>query len=144
MEKQDLGRKIKVLSNQIRRKVEKDLTNGSIKVPITQSRIIGFLYKESFKRDIFQKDIEEEFEIRRSSVTNVLQLMEKNGYIKRISVADDARLKKIILTDKGLEIQQAIVKVLEEVENSLRATYSEEELSKLLYLLDKLSHTLGE
>lgn len=144
MEKQDLGRKIKVLSNQIRRKVEKDLTNGSIKVPITQSRIIGFLYKESFKRDIFQKDIEEEFEIRRSSVTNVLQLMEKNGYIKRISVAEDARLKKIMLTDKGLEIQQAIVEVLEEVENSLRATYSEEELSKLLYLLDKLSHTLGE
>lgn len=144
MEKQNLGRKIKVLSNQIRRKVEKDLTDRSIEVPSTQSRIIGFLYKESFKRDIFQKDIEEEFEIRRSSVTNILQLMEKNGYIKRISVAEDARLKKIVLTDKGLEIQQSVVKVLEEAENTLRTAYSEEELSQLLYLLDKLSHALGE
>lgn len=144
MEKRNLGRKIKVLSNQIRRKVEKDLADRSLEVPSAQSRIIGFLYKESFKRDIFQKDIEEEFEIRRSSVTNILQLMEKNGYIKRISVAEDARLKKIILTDKGLEIQQSVVKVLEEAENTLRTVYSEEELNQLFYLLDKLSHALGE
>lgn len=133
-----------MLSNQIRRKIEKDLADQGIEVPSTQSRIIGFLYKESFKRDIFQKDIEEEFEIRRSSVTNILQLMDKNGYIKRISVAEDARLKKIVLTDKGLEVQQAVVKVLEEAEDSLRAVYSEQELEQLFCLLDKLSHALGE
>ncbi|MBU3804691.1 MAG: MarR family winged helix-turn-helix transcriptional regulator [Candidatus Cellulosilyticum pullistercoris] len=115
-----------------------------MKVPSTQSRIIGFLYKESFKRDIFQKDIEEAFGIRRSSVTNVVQLMDKNGYIERVSVAEDARLKKIVLTDKGLEVQKIVGKVLEEAENSLRGVYSEEELSQLFYLLDKLSHALEE
>ena len=144
MENRNLGRKIKVLANQIRRKIEKDLANQSIKIPSTQSRIIGFLYKESPKRDIFQKDIEEAFGIRRSSVTNVVQLMDKNGYIERVSVAEDARLKKIILTDKGLKVQKMVVKVLEEAENSLREVYSEEELSQLFYLLDKLSHTLGD
>lgn len=133
-----------MLSNQIRRKIERDLVNQGMKVPSTQSRIIGFLYKESFKRDIFQKDIEEAFGIRRSSVTNVVQLMDKNGYIERVSVAEDARLKKIVLTDKGLEVQKIVGKVLEEAENSLRGVYSEEELSQLFYLLDKLSHALEE
>lgn len=133
-----------MLSNQIRRKIERDLVDQGMKVPSTQSRIIGFLYKESFKRDIFQKDIEEAFGIRRSSVTNVVQLMDKNGYIERVSVAEDARLKKIVLTDKGLEVQKIIGKVLEEAENSLRGVYSEEELSQLFYLLDKLSHALEE
>ena len=142
MEKRNLGRKIRVLSNQIKRKVEKELADQGIKVPSTQSRIIGFLYTESFKRDIFQKDIEEEFEIRRSSVTNILQLMDKNGYINRISVAEDARLKKLVLTDKGLEIQQAVAKVLEEAENSLKTVYSDEELEQVFRLLDKLSHVL--
>lgn len=139
-----LGRKIKVLSNQIRRKFEKNLVDAGIEVPSAQGMIIGFIYKESSKRDIFQKDIEEEFDIRRSSVTNILQLMDKNGYIKRISVAEDARLKKIILTEKGLEIQEVIKKGLEVTESSLRAVYSEEELEQLFYLLDKLSCTLGE
>lgn len=133
-----------MLSNQIRRKIERDLVDQGMKVPSTQSRIIGFLYKESFKRDIFQKDIEEAFGIRRSSVTNVVQLMDKNGYIERVSVAEDARLKKIVLTDKGLEVQKIVGKVLEEAENSLRGVYSEEELSQLFYLLDKLSHALEE
>lgn len=142
METRNLGRKIKVLSNQIRRKIEKELINQGIQVPSAQSRIIGFLYTESFKRDIFQRDIEEEFEIRRSSVTNILQVMEKNGYINRMSVAGDARLKKLVLTDKGLQIQQAVAKVLEEAEGSLKAIYSEEELSQLFHLLDKLSHIL--
>ena len=64
-----------MLSNQIRRKIKKELAERSIEVSSIQSRIIGFLYKESFKRDIFQKDIEEEFEIRRSCVTNIYILV---------------------------------------------------------------------
>lgn len=70
--------------------------------------------------------------------------MDRNGYIKRISIAEDARLKKIVPADKGLEIQQVVVEALEGVENSLRAIYSEQELEQLLYLLDKLSHILGK
>lgn len=144
MEEKRLARKIKMLSHQMRRKFEKDLSERGIEVPSTQGMIIGFLYRESFKRDVFQKDIEEEFDIRRSSVTNVLQLMEKNGYIGRISVVKDARLKKIILTEKGLGVQEEIAKGLEEIECSLKKVYSPQELDQLFYLLDKLIHNLSE
>ena len=33
---------------------------------------------------VFQRDIEREFSITRSTVTNILQLMERKGYIQRV------------------------------------------------------------
>ena len=50
---------------------------------------------------IIRKDIEEEFQIRKSTVTGILQLMEKNGFIYRESVEKDARLKRIVPTKKA-------------------------------------------
>lgn len=44
-------------------------------------------------RIIFQKDLETEFCIGRSTVTNILNLMEKKGFVRRESVSYDARLK---------------------------------------------------
>ena len=62
--------------------------------------IIEYLYRH---RDaaVFQRDIEREFSITRSTVTNILQLMERKGYIERQSVPRDARLKRLVLTGGG-------------------------------------------
>ena len=62
--------------------------------------IMSYLYWH--KNDpVYQRDIEREFSITRSTVTNILQLMERKGYIARQSVAQDARLKQLVLTEKG-------------------------------------------
>ena len=137
-----IGRKISILSNRIHRRLDK----GASKFGITgvQSRILGFVYHNSKKRDIFQKDIEAELDIRRSSVTSVLQLMEKNGYIKRVSVSKDARLKKIILTEKGLEIQRNVYDFICEFEKSLKDELSDEELGMLISLIDRLSNKIDD
>ncbi|EET85497.1 transcriptional regulator, MarR family [Clostridium carboxidivorans P7] len=105
MDKEELiGRKVNIFTNRINRKINKEVAKYGITG--IQSMVLGFVYHKSQNRDVFQKDIEEVFDIRRSSVTSVLQLMEKNGYVERVSVSEDARLKKIILTKKGLEIQK--------------------------------------
>ena len=46
-------------------------------------------------KDTFQKDIESEFSINRSTTSEMLKLMCKKGMIQRVPVAHDARLKKI-------------------------------------------------
>ena len=66
--------------------------------------------------DLYQKDIEEEFQIRKPTVTGILKLMEKNGYIYRESAKQDARLKQIIPTEKAEKIRPAILKSIEEGE----------------------------
>ena len=74
--------------------------SGVDEVTMMHGWIIRYLY-ENREQDIFQKDIEQRFAVGRSTVTNLIQLMEKKGFVKRESVKQDARLKKVILTEKG-------------------------------------------
>ena len=137
-----IGKKIIILSAKIRRKLD----NETSKYGITgvQGRILGFISHNSEKRDIFQKDIEEELDVRRSSVTSVLQLMEKKGILERVSVSKDARLKKLVLTEKGKEIQRNVHDHILELDKSLRDELSDEEFDQLVSLIDRLSNKIAE
>ncbi|EOR27095.1 MULTISPECIES: MarR family transcriptional regulator [Clostridium] len=137
-----IGRKINILSHKIKRRIGKvSLEYG---ISSMQAKILGFISHQAPKRDIFQKTIEEEFDIRRSSVTSVLSLMEKNGLIKRISVCEDARLKKIILTDKGIEVHKSVHKEIEIVESIIFNSLKEEELELFNEILEKLTKNIAE
>lgn len=48
-----------------------------------QKHVLKFILLETLHSDIYQKDIEEEFQIRKSTATGILQLMEKKGFIYR-------------------------------------------------------------
>lgn len=135
-----VGRKINILSQKIKRRIGK--VSSEYGISSIQAKILGYIYSNIEKKDIFQKTIEEEFDIRKSSVTSVLTLMEKNGLIKRVSVSGDARLKKITLTDKGIEIHKSIYKEIENLENTISDTLTDKELDQfdeyLVRLINKL------
>ena len=99
--------------------------------------IIEYLYRH---RDaaVFQRDIEREFSITRSTVTNILQLMEKKGYIERRSVPRDARLKQLILTEQGVQFHEKTLLSFHQTEECVNALLSTEEQAELLRLLNKL------
>lgn len=137
-----IGREIFGLANQLKRKIGKE--SAEYGVTSIQGRIIGFVNWQSSKRDIFQKDIEAEFNIRRSSVTSVLKLMEKNELIQRVSVSEDARLKKIILTEKGLEVDKHVHNFIDDLENELKDEFTDEELDMFMDLVNRLSKKIGD
>ena len=99
--------------------------------------IIGYLYRH---RDaaVFQRDIEREFSITRSTVTNILQLMERKGYIERQSVPQDARLKRLVLTEKGACIHEKTMQSLHQTDEFVESLLTPEENAELLRLLNKL------
>lgn len=141
-EMKHIGRKINILSHKIKRRIGKvGLEYG---ISSIQAKILGFIYVNSSGRDIFQKTIEEEFDIRRSSVTSVLTLMEKNELIKRVSVSEDARLKKIMLTDEGIEVNKLVYKEIVEIEEIISNTLSKDELDLFICNLEKLNKNLSE
>ena len=98
----------------------------------SQARLLAFLSIVSLKQDIFQKDIEEEFGIRPSSVTGLLQALEQQGLIARESVSSDGRLKKIVLTEKAKEIQTNVVAVHAQIIRQLRGSMTDESLRRFL------------
>ena len=102
---------------------------------------INYFY-ENRDRDIFQKDFEEKFLIRRSTASNMLKLMEKDGYIKRVSVENDARLKKIVLTDKAIKTHTAICRDIAAREKRLRKGLTDEELEAFFRIVEKLKKNM--
>ena len=106
----------------------------------TQGGIIHFLSHS--ERDIFQKDIEAEFKIRRSSVSVILSSMEKSGYIRRESVDYDARLRRIVLTEEAMELHREIHRLFDEYDRSLVEGLSEEELQVFFRVMDKIKYNI--
>lgn len=96
-----MGRLIQMLSHQMKRKNCIVTMIDGDSLTVMQKHILKFILLETLHREIYQKDIEEEFQIRKSTVTGILQLMEKNGFIYRESVEKDARLKRIVPTKKA-------------------------------------------
>lgn len=134
-----IGKEIKILSNLIRRRTSNEV--APIFKSFQHGRILGFLSHNAGK-DVFQKDIEKEFGVRRSTVTSTLNKMEADGLIVREGVDYDLRLKKIVLTDKAKSIDGSIKNRIDEIESEINAILTVEEREELLRIIKKLQSAL--
>lgn len=140
MEEEDVGGYIQMLSRQIKRRMDKSVSEYEITGK--QVSILLYIYEESKKRDVYAKDIEVAFDMRRASVTGILQLMEKNGIIKREENNQDARLKKLILTTKAKEARNKLKKEIIQVEKILTKDISKKDLETFITIMQKMSFNL--
>ena len=79
------SRLIQVLSHQMKRKSCVNSMINDDGLTTMQKHVLKFLLLETLHKVVYQKDIEEEFQIRKSTATGMLQLLEKNGFIVRES-----------------------------------------------------------
>ena len=105
----------------------------------TNGWVIGYIWRNR-DHDVFQRDIEKEFSIRRSTASKVLKLMEGKKFIKRESVDYDARLKKLVLTSKSLEIQKMIDEDFKHMCDKAFANLTDEEIESFLGVILKIKH----
>lgn len=139
-----VGHRIKTLNNLMKRNMERHigaLVNDSASMMHTW--IIGFLeMRESEGVDTFQKDIEVEFSINRSTTSEMLKLMSAKGMIKRVPVAHDARLKKIILTKQSHEFNSRMDELMKQLYDELTEGLSHQDIEQYLKISDKLIENL--
>ena len=107
-----------------------------------QGRILHFILDNCGGREIFQRDIEEEFHLRCSTATGTLQLMERNGLIRREPVDYDARLKRIVVTEAGIRFKQELVRVMQSMEDTLVEGVSPEELDTFFRVILRMIENL--
>ena len=77
-----------------------------------------------------------------NSVTNILQLMERKGYIQRLNVPQDARLKQLVLTEEGVRFHENTILSFHQTDDYVANLLTEEENAELLRLLNKLRDAL--
>ena len=135
-----LGFRIRSVWQQVKRLMNRHLTeNDGYGLTGIQFAIVSYIAKESTERDVFQKDLEQKFDIRKSTVTGILNTMERDGLLLRETVPYDARLRKMILTDKALQAKKNSEQVIGTVENQLSKGLTEEEIATFLTILEKIS-----
>ncbi len=133
--KKHFGPEIVKLSVLLRQNL--DQIAAEYQITSIQSRIMVFIAHESKNQEINQKDVEEEFKIRKSSVSSVMNTMEKNGLIVRVP-SEDIRCKKIILSDKGIELQKKIREEIEFFDQGFRNSLTVDEQNEFLRMISKL------
>jgi hypothetical protein len=82
---------MRTLLNQMRRLSKPYLQHDGQVTPM-QGRVIGFVSHHA-DQDVFQRDLERAFEIRRSTASAILQTMERDGLLTREPVPYDAGSK---------------------------------------------------
>lgn len=137
-----IGFEVRTLSNLIKRQFDKSGHRPpKDKQTAMQGWVIGYLYGHR-DADIFQRDLELEFSIRRSTATGILQLMEKNGLLTRTPVPQDARLKKLTLTEKAVGIHQGFMNHVENLESLMSKGLTDEELDAFFSIVAKIKKNL--
>ena len=140
-----VGRRIKIINNLMKRSMDKFFGQRPDRATLMHTWILGFLQnRQDAGKDTFQKDIETEFSINRSTTSEMLKLMCKNGMISRVPVDYDARLKKIVLTEKSLKFNQELSRKMNDLDKILIKGLSESEVETFLKLCDKLIDNLNE
>lgn len=108
----------------------------------TQVRILNFVLVSYPDRVIYQKDIEEELNMRSASVSTLLKKMEAQDFIRREKVSYDDRLKKILPTSHTVEMKEQVERHVALLEKRLTAGIGEEELKVFSDVLERMQENM--
>ncbi|MFH5810279.1 MarR family winged helix-turn-helix transcriptional regulator [Companilactobacillus sp. FL22-1] len=135
----DVAHLIKVASNEISRQINTFAAKYGLTG--TQLQIIHYL-SQSPVENIYQKDIEQEFNIRRPTATKILQTMEKADLINRYHAKADSRLKRIVLSSKAKELVTPIDQFMNENNQKILSTLGALERHSFVRALSKIPQKL--
>ncbi len=136
------GKEVRSLSNLIMRFISAKLNKNYVETATGSNAWILQYIKHHEGKDVFQRDLEKEFCITRSTASKVVILMEKKGFIRRESVEGDARLKKLSLTEKGNTIIDLMASDRETVEATLVKGFTPEEVAQFCGYIERMKQNL--
>lgn len=136
---------IKNLANILKYKFDERVHNNTIQecngLTVVQSHVIGFIYFHE-NHEAYQSELEKVFCRKRSTISGILQSMEKNKLITRYYSQSDARTKIVKLTDKAISLQEKISKVIDEYNQEIESCLTSQEVETLLNLLEKIKNNV--
>lgn len=138
----DIGYLITNISYAIRQYFDKCFADYDVTYP--QSRVLTRLFGQLNKGDVNQRDLEYALGIKASSVSSLVRNLEQKGFIRCERLPQDTRNKRVILTEKGMEVQEVIVGVRDRAEENMVKGLSEEQQALLRQCLRQVLDNLEQ
>lgn len=133
---ENLGLEVRILGNLIYNKANQ-VSMKTDNLSLHQCWILQFLI-ENADKEIYQKDIEQLFSIKRSTANQMLRALEMRGYIQRITSSEDTRKNILAVTDAGNAAYGTLAHGLYQVMQKLHGDIPQEELAQFQKTLRKL------
>ena len=133
----DLGFELRSIANRVERLQNYYLKkNGCGEYSVTQCGIFGHICNHP--GDVFPKDLEKTLCIRSSSITGIIDRMEKKGLLTRIASKHDGRMKRIVIAPGKEDLMAVPSKAILDVEANLVKNIPPEEIEQFYATLNKL------
>ena len=144
MEDKNIFNSIKELEKGIVRKIMSETSHNEMysKPSIAQMQIIKYILKNDGKI-IYQRDLEEVFNLRRATISGILKTMEKNNVIIRVCDPNDARGKIVILSDDAKKFFKEKETLFKKIETVLKKDISKEELEIFYKVILKMRDNIN-
>lgn len=133
----ELGRLIRIAVNRSRE------ASGEDPVIVQRGWMVGYLVHNPDKV-ICQKDLESLFHMPKSTATDTLNVLEGKGYISREPIENDARRKRLVVTDKGRAFCEATERQIDEVEEYVINNIPKDEMEVFFSVMDKIKNNAIE
>ena len=121
-EEKTLLNELRLINIALKRSMSAICDNG---VPTVSSMVLHFVFMNG--GNALQKDVENEFGMRRSTASQLLGKLENGGYITRAVIDSDGRSKRIYLSEKAVAEQNQVAQKLRSLETYLESALSAEE-----------------
>ena len=123
--------------NKVRRKIHRYYESKLAPFNITpvQFYVLSALWD---KDEMKFKDLAHRLDMDGSTLTGILDRMEKRGFIKRKEDPEDRRSILVCLTHKSMEIRPQMIEIAQDLDHEFRNKVPDEEFMTLLKVLDKL------
>lgn len=82
-------------------------------------------------------DLAEEMKVTKPSASNMVVRLEKKGLVKRVACNEDARAKRVVITDKVVQGMLMEKVVYKEIADAMNGKLSKQEAQQLVELLEK-------
>ncbi len=129
----------------ISRIIKRHIDQATVKYGLTaeQGRIILYLHQHN--NDVVHlTDLESSFNLRKSTLTSTVNILEKNGYVIRTVENNDLRQKRIVLTPLGEEKVQLLLNTFKLENDNAIKKLTNEESKELSRLLNKVLDSINE
>ena len=140
MSKKSIGFEIKTINDLIKKRIMCDKENDC-HISHTQIKIIQYMYIHK-EEVIYQRDLEKKFDLKRSTISGIIDTMEKNNLVKRIDSKEDLRLKQLVLTDMALNKINVLVDKIVKFNKSLEKNISKKDLDTFYKVTEQIKNNI--
>ncbi len=134
-------KEMKELLNEVARSREVIEISGKKIGNFTQLIIIKYLVEHD-RETVYQKDFENILNIRKSTISGILDTLEKNKIIERTHDADLGRGKVVRLSKEAKRYQKRVLKDMLKVEDTITENISSKDLETFYKVLSQMKENI--